>query len=72
MDWGDVAVVLVELRWTSRRFHISSTAAIDYSNFPVGIAVRTLLFGRIFEKFEDLGVVHVGDQGLRFSVCFTS
>ena len=23
----------VELRWTSRRFHISSTAAIDYSHF---------------------------------------
>ena len=62
-DWGDVAVVLVELRWTSRRFHISSTAAIDYSHFPVGIAVRTLLFGRIFAKF--LGVVHVGDQCLR-------
>ena len=41
-------------------------AAIDYSHFPLGIAVRTLLFGRIFEKFEDLGVVHVGDQVLRF------
>ena len=25
-----------------------------------------MLFGRIFEKFEDLGVVHVGDQVLRF------
>ena len=39
---------------------------MDYSHFPVGIAVRTLLFGRIFAKFEDLGVVHVGDQVLRF------
>ena len=28
-DRGDVTVVLVELRWTSRRFHISSTAAVD-------------------------------------------
>ena len=37
-DWSDVTVVLVELRWTSRRLHISSTAAIDYSYFPVGIA----------------------------------
>ena len=36
------------------------------SHFPVGIAVRALLFGRIFAKFEDLGVVHVGDQVLRF------
>ena len=35
--------------------------------FPVGIAVKTLLFGRIFAKFEDLGVVHVGDQIMRFS-----
>ena len=33
---------------------------------PAGIAVRTLQFGRIFAKFEDLGVVHVGDQVLRF------
>ena len=58
--------LVVELCWTPRRLHISSTAAIDYSYFPVGIAVRTLLFGRIFAKFEDLGVVQVGDQVLRF------
>ena len=60
-DWCDVTVVLVELRWTPRRFHISSTAAIDYSFVPEGIA-----FGRIFAKLEDHGVVHVGDQVLRF------
>ena len=46
--------------------HISSTAAIDYYNFPVEIAVKTLLFGRIFAKFEDLAVVQIGDQVLRF------
>ena len=40
---------------------------IDFSYFPVGIAVRTLLFGRIFAKFGDLGVVQVGDQVLRLS-----
>ena len=40
--------------------------AEDYSYFPVGIAVRTLVFGRIFAKFEDLGVLHVGDQFPRF------
>ena len=39
---------------------------MDYSHFPVGIAVRTLLFGRNFAKFEDLSVLHVGDQILRF------
>ena len=39
---------------------------MDYSHFPVGIAVRALLYGRNFAKFEDLGVVHVGDQALRF------
>ena len=39
---------------------------MDYSHFQAGIAVRTLLFERIFAKFEDLGVVHVGDQVLRF------
>ena len=65
-DRGDVTAVLVELRWAPRRLEMSYTAATDYSYFPVGIAVRTLLFGRIFAKFEDLGVVHVGDQVLRF------
>ena len=50
---------------TPRRLHISSTAAIDHSYFPVDIAVKTLLFGRIFAKFEDLDVVQVGDQILR-------
>ena len=39
---------------------------MDYAFFPEGIAVKTLLFGRIFAKFEDLGVVQVGDQVLRF------
>ena len=34
---------------------------------PVGIAVKTLLFGRIFVKFEGLGVVQVDNQILRFS-----
>ena len=62
----DVVVVLLELCWSLRRFHISSTTAIDERGFPVGIALRTLLFGRIFAKFEDLGVVHVADQVLRF------
>ena len=41
-------------------------AAMDYSYFPVNIAVKTLLFGRIFAKFEELGVVQVGHQVLRF------
>ena len=59
-------VVPLKFCWTLRRFHISSTAAIDYTDYPVGIAVKTLLFGRLFAKFEDLGVVHVGDQTLRF------
>ena len=62
----DVTVVLVELCWTPRRLHVSSTPARDYSYFTVSIAVRTVLFGRIFAKFEDLGVVQVGDQVLRF------
>ena len=43
-----------------------STAAVDYSYFPIDFAVKTLLFGRIFAKFEDLDVVHVGDQIQRF------
>ena len=51
-DWGDVTVVLVELCWTPRRLQISSTAAMDYSCFPVEIAVRTLLFGRIYGKVQ--------------------
>ena len=57
---------IAQVCWTLRRFHISSTTAIDYHVFPVGIALKTLLIGRIFAKFEDLGVVHVGDQFLRF------
>ena len=35
-------------------------------SFPVGIAIGALLLGRVFAKLEDLGVVHVGDQILRF------
>ena len=64
-DWGDVVVVLLELSWFLRRFHVSSSTAVAFTGFPVGIALRTLLFGRIFAKFEDLDVVHVGDQILR-------
>ena len=40
---------------------------MDHTYCPLGIAVRTLLVGRIFAKFEDLSVVQVGDQILRFS-----
>ena len=39
---------------------------MDDAHFPVGITVRALLFGRIFAKLEDLGVVYLGDQILRF------
>ena len=49
---------------------MSFTTAIDYTRFPVGIALRTLLFERIFAKFEDLGIVQVGDQILRFPAEF--
>ena len=52
-DCGDVPVVLRELYWSLRRFHISSTTAINYPNFPSGIPLRTLLFGGFFEKFEE-------------------
>ena len=49
-DWGDVTVVLVELCWTPRRLHISSTAAMDYSYFPEGIAVRTIAVWKNFRS----------------------
>ena len=39
---------------------------MDNVDFPVGIAIGTLFFGGVFAKLEDLGVVHVGDQILRF------
>ena len=51
-DWGDVVVVLLEVCWTPRRFHISSTTAVDQPNIPIGIALKTLLFGRIFRKVQ--------------------
>ena len=50
-----------------RRFHITSTTAMENTSFPVGIAPRTLQFGRIFAKSEDLGGAHVGDQILRLA-----
>ena len=37
-----------------------------FTYFLASIVVRTLLFGRIFAKFEDLGVVQVGNKILRF------
>ena len=58
-DRGDVTVVRVELRWTPRGLHISSAAVIDYSYFPVCIALRAVLFGRMFAKFDDLGEMYV-------------
>ena len=60
-DLGDVAVVLLELCWTPRRLHLSFSTAIDDTDFPESIAVKTLLFGSIVANFEDLGVVRVGD-----------
>ena len=53
---------IAQVCWTLRRFHNSFTTAVDYRVFPVGIALKTLLIEKIFAKFEDLGVVHVGDQ----------
>ena len=55
---GDPVVRLCE------DFEISSTTAIDNFDFPIGFAVGALLFGRVFAKLEDLGVVQVGDQVL--------
>ena len=59
-DGGDVVVVLFELFcWFLRSFfffkkkNFSSTTAIDSADFPVRIAIEALLFGRVFEKFED-------------------
>ena len=49
--------VTSRLFWSTFARHISSTTAKDYISFPVGIAVKTLLFGRIFTKFEDFGFV---------------
>ena len=43
-----------------------TTTVIDNADFPAGIAIGALLFGRVFAKLEDLGVVHVDDQILRF------
>ena len=48
-----------------RRFQTSSTSAINNADLPVQITIGEMLFGRGFEKFEDLSVVHVGDQLLR-------
>ena len=42
----------------------SPTTGKDNVEFPEGIAIGALLFGRVFAKLEDLGVVHAGDQVL--------
>ena len=65
-------VVLVELCWTLLRFHTSSTAAIDYTCFPIGIAVKTWLVGRTFAKIEDLGVVKSAMLDLVLTCCSTA
>ena len=57
-----VVIVVMIVVWTCH-VDVGHTRILQ-AHFPEGIAVRTLLFGRIFAKF--LGVVHVGDQGLRF------
>ena len=61
---------------TSRLFWSYSVGLREYFIFlpqlqqiipisQLSITIKTLLFGRIFVKFEDLSVVHVGDQILR-------
>ena len=51
-DWGDVVVVLFELFRSLRRFHISSTTAINNTDFREGIAIGAFLFGRVFAKLK--------------------
>ena len=46
---------------SARISYFFHSCTIDYTYFPVSIAVRSLLFGGIFAKFHDLGVVQVGD-----------
>ena len=68
-DWGDVTVVLVDLRWTPRRLHISSTAAKDYSYFQWAVQLGHC-FGRCFAKFDDLGVCSCRRSSLSI-LCWT-
>ena len=62
---ADVVVVLVEL-CSSLRFSTSSTAVMINVDLSVGIVIDASLLGRVFAQFEDLDVVHVDDQILRF------
>ena len=55
-DWGDVTVVLVELRWTPRRFHIS----------PAAHCSQNIAVWNNFRKVRTSRCCSVGDQFLRF------
>ena len=50
-DWGDFVVVLLELRWALRRFHISSTAAIDFL-FPSRYCSQDIAAWKNFRKIR--------------------
>ena len=58
--WGEVTAVLVELCWNCARIsYLYHNCIRLYLFFPVGIAVRTLLFGRIFEKSSKISVLFI-------------
>ena len=60
-DRSDVAVGLVERCRSPRVLQISLSTALNDPDFGESIAIRTLMFCRILEKFEDLCVIHVDE-----------
>ena len=62
----DVEVVLVENHVVLRRTLKSSTNATSNADVPPLCTFRASFLGRCLAKLEDLRVVHVGHQLLRF------
>ena len=60
-DRIEIAVVLLKCCGTPRSLQISSTTAINYSDFREGVAIGALKFRITLTEFEDLCVVHVDE-----------
>ena len=56
---SEVVFVLLGGCRTSRILHFSSVTTINYPDFSESIAIKTLMFTRIFAKFDDICGIHI-------------
>ena len=70
-DRSEVAIGLLVCCRTPRILKFYPATAINYLEFPESIAIRALMFTRIFAKLEDLSASNCCDSSLNLLIfCF--